>query len=144
MISCRVFKAMAKPRINVHISQASWRTLDELARRPGVSKASIVDAALQAFFAPEMAERRDEVILRRLDRLNGRLDRLERDLNVNAETLALFIRYYMTMTPPLPEQEREAAQALGKERFEYFIEQVTRRLVSGAPSNRSNSAGFED
>jgi len=121
---------MAKPRINVHISQASWRTLDELTRRPGVSKASIVDAALQSFFAPEAAERRDDVILRRLDRLDGRLDRLERDLNVNAETLALFIRYYMTMTPPLPEQEREAAQALGKERFEYFIEQVTRRLAS--------------
>lgn len=122
---------MAKPRIHVHISQASWRTLEELARRPGVSKASIVDAALQAFFAPEAADRRDEVILRRLDRLNGRLDRLERDLNVNAETLALFIRYYMTMTPPLPEQEREAAQALGKERFEYFVEQVARRLASG-------------
>lgn len=130
---------MAKPRINVHISQSSWRTLDELARRPGVSKASIVDAALQAFFAPEADGRRDEVILRRLDRLNGRLDRLERDLNVNAETLALFIRYYMTMTPPLPEQERDTAQALGKERFEYFIEQVTRRLASGVVDAASDT-----
>ena len=133
---------MAKPRINVHISQASWRALAELARRPGVSKASIVDAALQAFFAPETTERRDEVILRRLDRLNGRLDRLERDLNVNAETLALFIRYYMTMTPPLPEQERDAAQALGKERFEYFIEQVTRRLASGAAAPETDQDEF--
>lgn len=121
---------MAKPRINVHITRESWRMLDEATHRSGVSKASIVDAALRAFFAPEAADRRDSVILRRIDRINGRLDRLERDLSVNAETMALFIRYYMTMTPPLPEQEREAAQALGKERFEYFIEQVTKALAS--------------
>lgn len=135
---------MAKPRINVHITRESWKQLDEATRRPGVSKASIVDAALRAFFAPEAADRRDAVILRRMDRINGRLDRLERDFTVNAETLALFIRYYMTMTPPLPEQERDAAQALGKERFEYFIEQVMRRLTVEAPEDDTSTAAPAD
>lgn len=121
---------MAKPRINVHITREVWKRLDHATQRPGVTKAAIVDAALSAFLSPEADERRDALILRRLDRLNGRVERVERDLTVTAETLALFVRYYLTMTPPLPEQDRRAAQALGRERFEGFIEQVTERLAA--------------
>ena len=123
---------MAKPRINVHITREVWKRLDHATQRPGVTKASIVDAALLAFLSPEAEERRDSLIIRRLDRVDRRVERLERDLTVTAETLALFVRYYLTMTPPLPEQDRRAAQALGRERFEGFIEQVTKRLASGA------------
>ena len=122
---------MAKPRINVHITRDVWRRLDHATQRPGVTKAAIVDAALAAFLSPEAEERRDALILRRLDRVDRRAARLERALTVTAETLALFVRYYLTMTPPLPEQDRRAAQALGRERFEGFIEQLAKRLASG-------------
>lgn len=121
---------MAKPRINVHITREIWKRLDEMAKRPGVSKAAIVDAALAAFLSPEADDRRDAAIIRRLDRMDRRIDRVERDLTVTAETLALYVRYYLTVTPPLPDQDREAAQALGRERFDYFIEQLAKRLVS--------------
>lgn len=132
---------MAKPRINVHITREVWKRLDHATQRPGVTKASIVDAALAAFLSPEAEERRDALILRRLDRVDRRAERLERDLTVTAETLALFVRYYLTMTPPLPEQDRRAAQALGRERFEGFIEQVTKRLATGSNLSAQVLAG---
>lgn len=122
---------MAKPRINVHITREVWKRLDDTTKRPGVSKAAVVDAALAAFLSPEADDRRDAAIIRRLDRIDRRLDALERDLVVTSETLALHIRYYLTVTPPLPEQDRSAAQALGRERFEYFVEQLAKRLGSG-------------
>ncbi|WP_298307361.1 CopG family transcriptional regulator [uncultured Erythrobacter sp.] len=122
---------MAKPRINVHITREVWRQLDDMTKRPGVSKAAIVDAALAAFLSPEADDRRDAAIIRRLDRLDRRLDAIERDLTVTAETLALHIRYHLTTIPPLPEQDRQAAQALGNERYEYFVGQVAKRLASG-------------
>lgn len=122
---------MAKPRINVHITREIWKQLDEVAKRPGVSKAAIVDAALAAFLSPEADDRRDAAIIKRLDRIDRRIDRVERDMTVGTETLALFIRYYLTVTPPMPEQDRQAAQALGRERFDYFIEQLAKRLASG-------------
>ncbi|QLC24872.1 ribbon-helix-helix protein, CopG family [Parasphingopyxis algicola] len=122
---------MAKPRINVHITREVWKRLDEMAKRPGVSKAAIVDAALAAFLSPEADDRRDAAIIRRLDRIDRRIDRADRDITVTAETLALFARYFLTVTPPLPEQDRQAAQALGRERFGYFIEQLAKRLASG-------------
>ena len=42
---------MAKPRINVHITQSVYRQLETVAKRPGVSKAAIVDAALASFLS---------------------------------------------------------------------------------------------
>ena len=56
---------------------------------------------------------------------------LERDQNIQIETLALFIRYYLTVSTPVPEAHQEAARAQGKARFEQFVEQLGRHLLRG-------------
>lgn len=101
------------------------------ARRPGASKSAITDAALATFLSPERDDQRDAAIIRRLDRLSRQLDRLERDQTIVSESIALFVRYYLTITPPLPGVEQDAARALGKERFEFFVAQLGRRLAGG-------------
>ena len=120
-----------KPRLCVYLSDQIDQQLDVAARRPGASKSAITDAALAAFLSPEHDNQRDAAIAQRLDRPSRQLDRLERDQTITAETLALFVRYYLTITPPLPGAEQDAARALGKERFAYFITQVGRRLAGG-------------
>ena len=50
------------------------------------------------------------------------------------------MRYFLTITPPLPQSEQEPARLLGKERFQVFVAQVGRRLGSGSPA-RVRSAG---
>jgi hypothetical protein len=50
---------------------------------------------------------------------------------ISAEALALFIRFWLTITPPLPESAQTAAQAKGRERFESFLETLGRRLSKG-------------
>ena len=122
---------MRKPRINAYISHEVYKRLSEIAARPGVSKAAIVDSALAAFLSPDGDERRDAVIMKRLDRIDNRLDRLERDVLITSETLALFVRYMLTVTPPVPERDRQATQAKGRERFGQFLEQVAKRVASG-------------
>jgi hypothetical protein len=44
--------------------------------------------------------------------------------------LSLFVRYFLTITPPLGEREQQPARALGKERFQVFVAQIGRRLAS--------------
>jgi hypothetical protein len=122
---------MRKPRLNAYISHKVDKRLNEIAARPGVSKAAIVDAALAAFLDPDDENRRDAAILKRLDRIDARLDRLEQDLTITSETLALFIRYMLTVTPPVSERDRSALQAKGRERFAQLLEQVARRVASG-------------
>ena len=50
---------------------------------------------------------------------------------VQAETLALFVRFWLTAVPPLPDTAQAAAQAKGRERFEGFVETLGRRLAKG-------------
>jgi hypothetical protein len=50
---------------------------------------------------------------------------------LTAETLALFIRFWLTITPPLPSDAQAAAQLKSRERFEGFVEALGRRLQKG-------------
>ncbi|MES5482643.1 CopG family transcriptional regulator [Bradyrhizobium sp. INPA03-11B] len=120
-----------KPKLSAYVSDSVAQRLELAARRPGTNKSAIVDAALDRFLNPERDASGDAALLRRLDRMNRLLDRAERDLSIMAETIALFVRYYLTITPPLPTGDQDAARALGRERFEMFVAQVGKRIASG-------------
>lgn len=47
------------------------------------------------------------------------------------ETLALFIRYFLTVSTPVPEAHQDAARAQGKARFEQFVEQLAATSLRG-------------
>ena len=51
------------------------------------------------------------------------------DMAVATETLSLFVRYFLTITPPLPLDDQESVRLLGKERFQVFVAQVGRQLA---------------
>ena len=56
-----------------------------------------------------------------------------------------FVLYWLTRTDPIPESQRDAAQILGQRRFEFFIDQVARRVASDEPlSKRALSASAAD
>ena len=120
-----------KPKLSVYLSDHVAERLALAARRPGANKSAIVDAALDRFLNPERDPSGDAALVRRLDRINRQLDRVDRDVGIVAETLALYVRYHLTMTPPLPLADREAARALGRDRFEMFVAQVGKRVASG-------------
>ncbi len=45
--------------------------------------------------------------------------------------LALFVRFWLTSTPALPDTAQAAAQAKGRERYDGFVEALGRRLARG-------------
>jgi hypothetical protein len=47
------------------------------------------------------------------------------------ETLAMFVRFLLTVTPPLPPADQAALQAKGQQRYEGFVEALGRRLQKG-------------
>ena len=63
--------------------------------------------------------------------MSRQLTSIERHQRVIIESLALFIRYHLAMIPPLPEAQQAAAHALGTERYQAFINQVSRLLANG-------------
>lgn len=120
-----------KYRLNLFIQPEHARRLEDLAAHRGVSKSSIVAAALASFLSPDAADQREAAISRRLDRLTRQFDKLERDQNILIETLALFVRYTLTVSPAVPAEHQEAARAQGKQRYAQFIDQLARHLQRG-------------
>lgn len=122
---------MKKPRLSVYLDPEVMTQLAELADRKEQPKSLVAEAAITSFLTPDDADRHEAAFARRLDLLTRQTERLERDLSIAVETLALFIRFWLTVTPPLPESAQAAAQAKGRERFESFLETLGRRLAKG-------------
>lgn len=119
-----------KPRHHLYLDKDLTRRLDELGAKPGTSKSAITSDALRAYLGRRGANELDDVFKVRLDRMGNHLGRLTRDVEVVVESLALFVRYYLTVTPPLPESDLEA-RAIGHDRFQAFVDQVGRKIASG-------------
>lgn len=104
--------------------------LEALARGPGASKSRILAAAVAAWLERKGADALELRFMARLDRLSNQLARIERNGQVELESLALFVRYMLTVNAPLPEGDK-AAQAIGRDRFKVFVERVGQQLASG-------------
>jgi predicted transcriptional regulator len=107
------------------------RQLADHARSRRVSQVAVVEAALASFLSPDGADRLEAAVSRRLDRLTRQADRLEWHVELSNETLALFIRFWLISNAPLPDTALAAAQAMGKERWERFVESLSRRMEQG-------------
>lgn len=77
------------------------------------------------------ADRREAAFAKRLDQLDRRLARTERDVGIGIETLAVFIRFWLATTPALPEPAAQAARAQAGERYDAFVTALGRRLAKG-------------
>jgi hypothetical protein len=59
------------------------------------------------------------------------LERIERHVDISNEALAVFVRFWLTSTPALPDAAVAAAQTMGRKRYEGFVEALGRRLARG-------------
>jgi len=91
----------------------------------------VVESALESYLSPDGADRLEASLSRRLDRLSRATERLERQITIGNEATALFVRFWLTATPPLPDSMQSAAHAKGRERYESFINALGRRLAQG-------------
>lgn len=114
--------------------------LADYARRKRVTQAQVVETALNSFLSPDGSERMEAAFSRRIDKVMRQLDKLDYRAELNSEALALFVRFWLTANPALPDAVRAAAQAQGKERFEGFIEALARKMEFGPKLSDSIAA----
>jgi len=107
---------MKKAQLSIYLDPAIFASLETFAKRQAKPKSLVAEAAIASFLSPDDSDRREAAIAKRLDRIVRVLERLERNDGVTLETIALFIRFWLTSTPALPEQSSPAARAKGAER----------------------------
>lgn len=120
-----------RSRMNVYFDPDLLTQVEALSLRRQVSKSSIVEAAVASFLSGDTTDRLEAAISRRLDKIGRQIDTLDEDLAVLGETLSLFVHFWMTITPPLPDSAKAAARATGIERFEGFMQSLGKRLATG-------------
>jgi hypothetical protein len=133
-----------KEQFTVYLEPEVMSTLTEYAERRGKPKSLVAEAAIASFLSPDDAERKEAALARRLDRITHQMERLERDVRISVETLALYIRFWLMATPSLPEQTQTGARANGQERYESFIQALGRRFSKGPGFNREVSLEIEE
>ncbi|MGE4302617.1 MAG: CopG family ribbon-helix-helix protein [Novosphingobium sp.] len=120
-----------KTPFSVYLDSELMHALAAYADRRGKSRSLVAEAAIASFLSPDADEQREAAIAKRLDRLDRRQTRLERDVGIGLEMIALFVRFWLSNTPPLPESERATMRRQGGDRYDAFIEALGRRLAKG-------------
>ncbi len=98
-------KPAKKHRLSVYLDPDVMKALAGYAARRDQSRSLIAEAAIASFLSPDAAERQEAATTKRLDQLDRRMTRMERDLGISVETLAVFVRFWLTTTPALPPSE---------------------------------------
>ena len=117
-----------RQRHALYLSQAMTQRLQVMAERHRVAKSEILERALKRYLANESGGLPADLMALQQESNSRSLRRLERDLAIATELIATFVRYFLTITPPLPGSEHAAARALGQLRFDQVIEDIARRL----------------
>ena len=120
-------------RHHLFLSRAVTDRLEALAAKPGATKSAILEDAVTAWLNRRGASELEDRFAIRLDRMTNAIGRVERDGQVALETLALFIRFELSIQAPLAENDH-AGRAMARQRFEAFVTQVGRQLASGKRS----------
>ena len=120
-----------KAQISVYLDPAIMKGLADYAARRDQPQSMIAEAAIASFLSPDADERREAAVTKRLDQIDRRMTRLERDVGIAVESLAVFIRFWLATTPALPEPAAQAARAKAGERYDAFVTALGRRLARG-------------
>ncbi|NTH43992.1 ribbon-helix-helix protein, CopG family [Agrobacterium rhizogenes] len=132
-----------KQRLSVYLEPEVMKALAAHAARRDQSRSLVAEAAIASFLSPDAAERQEAATTKRLDQLDRRMTRMERDTGISVEMLAVFVRFWLASNPPLPEPAQAAARAQAGERYDAFVAALGRRLAKGPKLRQEISEDIE-
>jgi hypothetical protein len=128
-------------KVTVRLTEELYNRFAAATERPGVGKSMVVEAALERFLS--VAPSIEDTVGDRFDDMDEKLDRLEQNMRIMAETVALHARYHLAVMPPLPQARQQEAALLGDERFKVLAEQVDRRVRQCRPLMQETIDGLD-
>lgn len=131
--------------IRTYLEPELAREVSRTARAQGRSESSVIAEVLRARFAAESAgaaKASTEAQKRQLNRLETRIDKLQRDQALTKETLFVFVRVWLEHNPPIDDALAESVAASAEARFARFLDLVAHGLNPGR-SIAANDAAID-
>ena len=99
--------------------------------KPGQSQSAIIEMALKAYFSLALDQVRESGMIRRQDDILRALARIERDQQAHMEMTDLIAWYELLFSPPMTDEQINAAVADTRKRHAKFRKAVQNRLGPG-------------
>ena len=127
---------MIKERLHVRLSPEIH---DELmrAKTPANTISGIIEQALAAWFRSKTIEPVMDPLMLKIDALLDQQQTLKQEVTFAAECTAMFACYWFAATPSLPEEKRRIANEQGARRFDLFVQQVAKSIVTGPATHEA-------
>ena len=132
-----------KIRHQFFLEEDASARLEQLCRKASVTKSELVGKAVEAILEGRNGSELDKRYAQRLNRISRNLSRVRGDTEMILESLALFIRYSITLNAHTPMPD-EATQAVARERFLKFVDQVGQQIARGRTTLSNIDDDFDD
>lgn len=118
---------------SVYFDDQQIKNIETLAKKYNLSFSAVVCDAVDTQFRKHKGEDGDvQGQLRNLaTALHEHRERTGQDMFLLTELVLSFIRFHITHTPDIPDDQKKAAAAQGGARFEAFLEAFQQNLLSG-------------
>jgi hypothetical protein len=120
-----------KPRLIAYVDPKLHTQVAAAGAKPGWSQSSVVEAALKYFFSNAIEHERDALLIKRLDEMNRRLARMERDQQAHLELSDIGVHFQLVFGLRLKGEAWNAAVAEARPMFEKYRRALEDRIAPG-------------
>jgi hypothetical protein len=120
-----------KPRLIAYVEPRLHAQVTAAGAKPGWSQSAVIEAALRYFFSNVIEHERDALLIKRLDDLNRRLARMERDQQAHIELCDVGVHLQLILGPRLNAEAWAIAVAQARPMFDFYRKALKDRLAPG-------------
>jgi len=120
--------ATNKHMVRGYVNDLVYRKFRLAVSRPDITMSKTINDALDNWLSKERADNQLAALIRRLDGMTRNQDRIINQQVVLLESHGLFVRYFLSTIPQLPDEDKPAAKKEGARRYELYREMLKQLL----------------
>ncbi len=121
----------AKPRLIAYVPKHLHAKVVALSKKQGMTQSSVIEDALAVYFSVSIHHERDAGLIQRQDQMIRQLARIEREQNAVIEMADMLAYYHHLFSPPMADEQKEAAKARALKGLNQFRSALSYRLNTG-------------
>ncbi len=119
---------MSRPAIHPYLPADLYKQFKKYVAAHGTTDSSVAETALKEFLG---GTGDFKALTRRLDRIDRRIQRTQRNVELLADAFGRFVQMWLAYAPPMPEDAKDAAERQALRRYNQFMELVSADLAAG-------------
>ena len=116
-------------KASIYIDQQLLTQIKSEAAERRVSQQALIENSLKDRYSEVTQMERDAAIAERLNRVDHRMHKIEQQIEMVSEALALYVRMWLASTPEVPLELRDTAIKSAQERYQRYLEQLSHRIA---------------